>query len=406
VYARLGQTERALEEVASSREHAADLPPLESLRVLGTYHLLRHELAEARREFQTLVSLYPEDWRAHFELGETEYRRHDLPGAIAAFRKAVSLDPTRVESLLGLGMASLTAGDTMSARQAWDRASLLEPANGEVVSMGGLIELIETNISAALKIFRQAAASPIHRISSHANFLIAQAQVLGGRYQAAIQTLDAGIEQDRREGDTDSEAGKRIARAQIYLLLADPSRALAECRLVPARDQDPARLGALGSVYARAGEVEQARETLQRIERKPPLPITQLCAAILHGEIELASGQPEKAIQAFTHAKRLQAGDLPLEPLARALAQAGRLQEAAREYRGVSDAKAEMLFPTQITWFMGTWTQALLETARCLAKLEQPAEAKQFYRNYLWVLDGAEADSPSLQEAKSFLKKR
>ncbi len=64
-----------------------------------------------------------------------------------------------------------------------------------------------------------------------------------------------------------------------------------------------------------------------------------------------------------------------------------------------------MLFPPGGGWFMGTWPDALFETARLLDSVGKKTDALQYYRTYLWVLDGADAGLPKIQQAKEVLKK-
>ncbi len=63
-----------------------------------------------------------------------------------------------------------------------------------------------------------------------------------------------------------------------------------------------------------------------------------------------------------------------------------------------------MLFPIRQPWFTGTWTQALIETAKCQLALEHNSDAQQSLRNYLWVMDGADQGIAAVDEARVLLK--
>jgi tetratricopeptide (TPR) repeat protein len=198
-----------------------------------------------------------------------------------------------------------------------------------------------------------------------------------------------------------------MARAQVFLLLGDSGRAISECQQMPAiyrRSEDLARLGA---IYAQAGRIVDAQNLLSRLGNLPASPRKNYYVAVLEGEIDLAAGNASSAISRLGSIADNQAGGAHLlEPLARALLQAGKLEAAAKEYQAICEQKAEMLFPPSGSWFMGTWSNALFETGRCLDKLGRDADARQYFRSYLWVLDGADPDLPKIQQAREQLKKR
>jgi tetratricopeptide (TPR) repeat protein len=402
---RLGAAEAALDHVARAEEEADALPLKERLRVRGIHALLRAEYSAAGEQYRTLEAAYPEDPDTQLQLADLALQARDFGRAVQHFEKAVRLDDSRVESYLGLCMAHLYERNTEAARKALSGAQALDPENPRVIYTNGFVDLVDNNLGSALRSFSQVSENPSLHTRSLGLFLTSQAQIYGGRFRSALATLQEGIDLDRNRRDQASEASKRLSRAQIYLLLGDEPNALEECRQTPLIKNRAEDLRRIGLVYTQTGRTAEARGMLDEIEKLPNTALNRYHAAILAGEIEMASGRPQAAISILSQAKDILPGRRPSEPLARALFQAQRYDEAESEYRAVCEQKAEMLFPKAETWFMGTWSNALFETGRCLATLGKNDEAIQYFRNYLWVLDGSDPGFPKVQQAKENLKK-
>jgi hypothetical protein len=93
------------------------------------------------------------------------------------------------------------------------------------------------------------------------------------------------------------------------------------------------------------------------------------------------------------------------ESPARALASAGLWEQAEKVYRRLSDKKAEVLFPHDRQWFAGLWAQILYSHGVCLSRLARQDEARQQFRSYLWVFDGADVASESSRKHARFCGK-
>jgi tetratricopeptide (TPR) repeat protein len=402
LYARLRQSEAALQHVSQAQEHSQDLPTKQQYRIAGMLSLLHHRYADAAKEYSFYASVYPYDWHAQWGLGECAFMMGDSRHAIEAFQKAIQLDDSHVEIYLSLCMTALLNRDFGRAQEALRRAYRLEPNSPEVLLVQGFADLVENNFPSAIQAFQEFSQSPC--CQSSGVFLLGQAQIYGGRFEAALRTLAAGMEADQKSRDTIREADKRLARAEIYLLLGNPSAAGSECRMVTGLGNDALRMAQLGSIYARIGQAAEARQVLNQVERLGANPATRPQTDLLRGEIQLAEGQLDQAIQSFVKAR--QSNEHPSEPLARAFKMANRLQLAQKEYALVCEQKTAMLFPGGQPWFFGTWVRALFDAGQCSMKLNRIDEAKQYFREYLWVLEGADTSLSSAQEARALLSGR
>lgn len=402
LYRNLGHQAAALDHVKRAQTNATDLPPKEKHTVLGAYYAMTRQYLLAQKEYETLTEIYPKDCDGHFELAKTFLALCDFPRALQEFRKAVQLDSSRADLQLGLSLAHLYDNDSSAARKALERAQSLEPENPNIVETRGFVELIDNNLGAAVDAFRNLAADP-DAVNSHGDFLLAQAQIYGGLFEAALSTLAAGIEYDKQRGDRSQEADRRLARAQVFHILGDTRQALDECSEAAKLDLDIVRLATLGTVYVKLGSLAEARDLLKKVDS---LALADSAyAEILRGEIERAAGRPEAAVQLHKRAKDLYPGDAASITLARALAEAGRSEESLREYEKVCMRKMASLFPPDLPWFTGTWVQALRETGVLLDKLQRMEKANQYFRNYLWVMESANHNLPPVREARERLKK-
>jgi tetratricopeptide (TPR) repeat protein len=402
LYRNLGYHAAAMDHVKRAQANASELPPKENHAVLGVYYAMTRQYPLAQKEYETLTEIYPKDCDGHFELAKIFLALCDFPRALREFRKALQLDGSRADLYLGLSLAHLYENDSPSARKALERAQSLEPDNPNVVETRGLIELIDNNLGAAVAAFEDLAAAK-GGVNSHGDFLLAQAQIYGGLFEAALATLASAIEVDKQRSDRSQEIDRRLARAQVFQLLGDTQQALDECAEAAKLDLDPVRLATLGAVYVKLGSLTEARALLKKVDSLA-LPESAY-AETLRGEIERAAGHPEIAIQLLKRAKDLYPGDAASIALARALAEAGRSEESLREYEKVCARKMASLFPPDLPWFTGTWVQALRETGLLLNKLQRMDKANQYFRNYLWVMESANQDLPSIREAKELLRR-
>ena len=390
--------------MAAARAFSETLPPKPRHRIRAAWHFLRQEFADALHEHESLAAVYPEDWQTHFDMGEMAFALYDYSRAVGEYQNAISLNSTHLASHLGLSQAELFRGNTLSARRAWERAQSMDPQDPRVLCARAQLDLIDNNVGAALSGLQKmsAASSPASR--SRGNYLLAQVQIYGGRFQSALATLESGIAEDRQNGDAVSESRKRLARVQIQALLGNTAAVSAECAKTTASTGDIATLVAFGSLCANSGSLPATRLILSQIESRPDSPSKGRHLELLRGEIALAAGRPEEAIAAFIKARALHPGHPPLADLARSYALAGRHEEAAKEYKELSEQKAPVLFPADSPWFSAAWVSALFDAGRLALKAGNRQEAQQYLRNYLWALDGADPELPKLQEAKALLR--
>jgi tetratricopeptide (TPR) repeat protein len=140
---------------------------------------------------------------------------------------------------------------------------------------------------------------------------------------------------------------------------------------------------------------------LEDLQAIPPNPFIRSLVDRLRGEIQTAEGRLDEALQSFIRAKEYSAA--PSDALARALMRTAQWERAAAEFSEISRQKAAMLFPRHGVWFAGAWVQALYDAGLCSLESNNPEEAKQYFRQYLWVMEGADASFETPQKAEILL---
>ncbi|MBN2243671.1 MAG: tetratricopeptide repeat protein [Acidobacteria bacterium] len=390
LYLQLERPRDALLHISGAKDSCAGLPGKARYLVDGLHDFVRHRYQEAIVRFRSYAEAFPYDWQARSMLGLCAAAAGDYPAAIEQYRKAVSLDDTRIESRIGLGLGLLYGQDIPGARRVLTQASALAPDDPDVKIALGLLELVENNPRYAIEAFDETAKLPLY--GSRSNMLLAQTGIYRGKFTDALQLLAAGIEDDRRNGDSYSEATKRLARARIFQHTGKTSDAAAECLRIPEAGGDPVLIAERGSVLAGIGRTAQAREMLEHLLAVSASPFTEALAAALQGEIQAAEGRFREALQSLKQAREYT--KIPSPSLARLLMQTKQWEDAMAEFADIRRQKAAVLFPHRKTWFAGTWVQALYDAGRCSLESNRTEEAKQYFRQYLWVMESAD---PSLE---------
>jgi len=263
----------------------------------------------------------------------------------------------------------------------------------------GLLELVENNPGDAIPAFKQAMQRPLYR--SRSIMLLAQADIYSGKFDNALALLETGMEEDVKNRDAVAEVSKRLVRAQIYRLTGDFPAAVAECLSMPDNVDEPALMAEKGAIFAEAGRTDAAEKILLLLRSIQDSPFVRALADRLTGEIQSAKDQLPQAQQSFLRAKEFNGA--PSAPLALVLMKTKKLEPAAAEFTAIREQKAAVLFPDHLPWFAGTWVQALYDAGLCSLQAGNSDEAKQYFRQYLWVMDHADPDFETPSQAETFL---
>ncbi len=240
------------------------------------------------------------------------------------------MSPRNVPQRNNLGLDAMYAGDFATAIKEQDEVLRLNPKFVLAYVSKAMSQLAMGRPEEAAETYRKAAGVDARGASASASGL-ADIAAYQGRHADALPILQAGIEADLANKDSDSAAVKLLAAAEAHLALPDVSAAVAEAERAVSLARGENILYPAARVYLAAGRESRAlalaSELAGRLEPDP-----QAYAELIRGEADLARGKPAEAIRRFLAAKKIAdtwAGRLDL---GKAYLEAGAFAEADAEF--------------------------------------------------------------------------
>lgn len=273
IRARLNFLIRA-EELASSVSEG------ERLLILAAKAFTNRQPLEQRRLREQLVEFYPDDARAHNELGNALYWQKDWPGAIEQYLIAVKIDPLFSQAYNGLGYCYRFVGDLITAENYFLKYLQLLPNDPNPYdSYADLLSEMGRH-EEAITFYRKAIEIRPDFIS--ADLSISWNHCALGEYSKAIDQLSmlykATSDDSRRRKVL---VGLAVTYADEGYLEQASSALKSACEIDKTTGDQPALsedLGRLGLILLEAGRPDDASRTfsasLQAIQDMPGTPKT------------------------------------------------------------------------------------------------------------------------------------
>ena len=336
---RRAEAEKSYKEAFARIDRMSDR---EKYRTRGGYYLLTRNPDNAIEEFSALVRQFPADTAGVANLAAAYFYKRDMARALKEARRAVEMSPRNVPQRNNLGLDAMYAGDFATAIKEQDEVLRLNPKFVLAYVSKAMSQLAMGRPDEAAETYRKAAGVDARGASVSASGL-ADIAAYQGRNADALPILQAGIEADVANHDSDAAAVKLLAAAEAHLAVPDLSAALAEAERAVSLSRGENILYPAARVYLAAGREARAlalaTELAGRLEPDP-----QAYAELIRGEVDLARGKPADAIRRFVAAKkiadtwagRLDLGKAYLE--ARAFAEADAEFETCVKRRGEATA--------------------------------------------------------------------
>ena len=266
----------------------------------GFYYRVTGDYQQCVKEYGDLVARYAADIVGRNQRALCLSKLRDMRGAVEEMKQVVAILPNRPVFRDNLALYSNYAGDFESAEKeartvgAGDPFALLALAFSQVG---------RADFTAATETYKTLAAmSPLG--ASMAASGLADIAAVHGRYDEAVQILEAAVAVDLSGKNSDRASTKLAAVANAELLrgrhraaVAAADKALTNSRAVKIR-----YLAA--RTYIEAGEPQRAQPFVDQlaleIQGEP-----QAYAKLLEGEMHLKAGRAKEAIKAFTDANAL-----------------------------------------------------------------------------------------------------
>ena len=360
-------------------------------------------IGDADSLYRSYLSQYPDDWNMLSDYSLLLRMHGRAPEAIAQYKEILRVAPDDAKTYIEMATAYKTLNQVPQALQSYTQAFQLDPhwlVAGDTSREYGFLLVQNGEDQKAEQIFTAMLDNPETRESGLRS--LALLDTYHGRFESARKRFDECLTNLQNQTAP-------LSKARVHLWLAIVAHAQGDSRteqreLANSFDnfeslEPKVIFGAwLGRQYARSGALDKAEKMESLIE---PLADTKSAEQrgylkLLQGEIALAQGQADQAIELFTLANTEYSTAFSVEGLASAYQQAGKTDDAITWYdRFLSQRQDSIGWEPQQAWLAAHCTLA----ADYLAKGERE-KAKQTLSQLLNLWKDADPDIPPLKQAK------
>jgi tetratricopeptide (TPR) repeat protein len=238
----------------------------ERLLILATQAGANNDAVKQKEYLDQLVAAYPNDERAHFNLGGWYFGQQDFPKAIEHYRKATEINPSYSGAWNILGYAYRQNADFANAEKAFQKYIELIPGDPNPYDSYAELLLKMGRFDEAIAQYRKALAIEPNFLASH--FGIAAAQMYMGKANEAAAEIAHITKKARNDGERRTAL---FARTVMLLDGGNTARALAEVdkqyALGEKTSDVPAMAGDLqlkGNILLEMGRADEARTAFER----------------------------------------------------------------------------------------------------------------------------------------------
>ena len=356
---------------------------------------------------RALLTSYPDDGAAWFQLGYDYLRLGRRRDAIDAFNRIVAHDSANVDAWVNIATAHKGLEEYDDALRSYRRAFALRPqwlkVNNVATEYGATLALAGHR-GEVRAVFDSLLAGDVGQ-QRHGARSIGLLLLSEGRYSEAVPFLRRAVTLSEGPGNS-----LTLVRNQLFLATAfremeggsDSSRAEVRAAYAVFRHDylDPVFLFLLGKALARQGDIAAAREVLDtirvRAETGPPTLLANI--KLVSAEIALARGHADSAVNLLWQQPTTPSA-VVMESMARALDANGRHAEAAKLF--------EELGAKPATWWgkegQDFGVVAFADAGRAYEAAGDNARARELYRRFISGWPTADSGLVSVQLARSRL---
>ncbi len=371
----------------------------ERFYIVGHYfNNVEMNMARAREDYELWLRTYPRDATPHNNLGVVLESQGRVGEALPHYEEAARLDPTTDLFQTNIAGSLRLLGRLGEARATLDRAEASFPKSASVHLEGYEIALAQGDAAAAARHVQATAGTP-----DEPNLLLfhALATAGSGRVRAA-RDLFSKVELTEPRGFRELSGLARAFEAMALAELEMPLQARAQAQLAIGLSQGPNVRGLAAWALARSGDTRGATALAKALEKRFPTRDHRFGVLIANarGQIELAQGRPDKALEALRAALPYERSDGPGVGAAwsrgRTYLALGDGKLAAGELQKVIESPGWN--PMHIAHFL-----AWLDLGRARRLSGDAAGAREAYLKFLELWKDADPDVPILKRAKDEL---
>jgi eukaryotic-like serine/threonine-protein kinase len=376
----------------------------EHMLIETNYQVDRKHLGEANGLMRAYLNRYPDDAEMRFDYGNLLRARGRERDGIEQYKLALQVLPDFGHAYIGIATAYKQLGDYSSALDAYSKAFALNPQwidSGNISREYGFALVAAGQPEKAEQVFTSLLSKPATRENGLRSMVFLD--LYRGRYRSAQSRLQQSMEILKTQL-------LPLSLARVYLLSAivadgrqdhEGVRQNLDAAFSKFNDiQSKVVFGAiLGDAYARAGAMEQAQKVADLIAPLADKLNSEQTGYLhlLQGEIALAGGKQQEAIELLNQADKENSTGYSLEAIAHAYQQAGDLDKAIPAYESMFRSVDRSLgWEPQQRWLEARYTLAQDYSAR-----GDNQKARDTLGVLLNLWKDADPDLPLLKQAKA-----
>lgn len=375
----------------------------ERLFIQANYESDRGHHAEAIERYRVYLGSYPDDYGVRYNLGNTLRSMGRFEQAAREYREVVRLDPEHASAYINLATTLGEMGRIPEALENYGRAFKLRPewvTHSNLNHEYGMTLVVGGDRERGREVFEQAVAIP--EMEARGLRSLAFLDLYEGRFSRARDRFEDALV-------IHEAAQELLSVARVHILLAlvldaqgdrDGARMHLEraAAFVDPQESLTWIMVRLGTVYVRVGVLDEAERLLEHVRARTDQgsPEQRSLLHQLAGEIALAAGDHERAVDLLRLAETEHRDASTVESLARAYATAGRTEEAIAAHEELmATGYLALGWEPQLPWFAAH--RRLAEAYRERGDTEK---ALATIRALLELWREADPDIPLLTEAR------
>lgn len=386
VYSTIGNRGKELEHFSRAFELRNTVSVRERHLIEGSYLSAREQYEDAAQRFSRLVTLYPDDIDARYELARARYATGDINGTLDALRENLRLHPAATRSAEMLVPILATSGSPEDALKVSATATTAGVSSPRLRWGRGMAQFVLGRLDDARHEFQGLEADGEAQ-ANIGRLYLARTYIYEGRLREASEQLKSDIRRDRETGRTAAELLRRYLLGRIWLLMGRRDDALHEADAIasaPAPDVRATNLQGAALLYVWSGRPEGGRLLLTRLLKmsiEAPSSFTRSCMLQVRGEVALHERRYPEAVDAFNEAAATYRSYLSNWGLARTYRAAANPRLAADAWQDVIGSKGEILRDH----FPADWVTAHYEAAQVFVQLGEREAARTHLRQFLGI---------------------
>ena len=388
----------ALEIIEKVKSFSSKLPEKKLVEILALEAYIKHDWDLAINYYKRLISLNPENIRAHIDLGMAYYQGKMMyDEGISEFKKALELDPQGVTHHTSftynvLGWAYLRKGELKKAHVAFEKYVALLPNQPNPLNCLGEFHLLVGNYDQAITTLQQS-------LKIKSDFPVAYGDLgdtylAKGMYSQALRSYERYLDLSLSEVE---KAEGHFLLGKLHYLKGDHTKAIQKCQ--QALKLNPQMIEAhwiLGLTFVKKEMFDQAESevlTIKKLMEKTETEDLKTHYYHLLGELSLSKSLYQQALENFNKAAIIWSLQRAfyINALGEAYFKIGKLNEAAEKFEAVLEINPNYAQTHYLFGFV-------------YEKKGRKEKARQHFQKFLEIWKDADENLPQLIDARKRLE--